>query len=169
MTTIGRLAKRFNLSRSTLLYYDAQGVLCPSGRTAKGYRVYDDVDASRLEKICLYRRAGLSLKEIGDILHRSDDRLSEALRRRLGEISSEISGLQEQQNLVLAMLQQKPPQVANGMDRKTWTDLLAASGFSNSDMQAWHRTFEKKSPAKHHAFLTFLGIEQDEIEKIRKL
>jgi len=169
MTTVGRLAKRFNLSRSTLLYYDAQGVLSPSGRTAKGYRDYDEADAARLEKICLYRSAGLSLKEIGDILHMPDGRLNEALRHRLGEISSEISGLQDQQNLVLAMLQQKPPQVASGMDKDVWTDLLTASGFSESDMQVWHRAFEKKSPGKHYAFLKFLGIDEAEIAKIRKL
>ncbi len=168
MATIGRLAKRFNLSRSTLLYYDAQGVLRPSGRTAKGYRDYDEADAARLEKICLYRSAGLSLKEIGQILETPEDHLGRALQRRLGEISSEISGLQDQQNMVLAMLQRKPPQAAKGLDRKAWTDLLAASGFTQSDMRAWHVAFEKKSPKKHQTFLKFLGIKDKEIARIRK-
>lgn len=68
MITISQLAKRFRLSRSTLLYYDAQGVLSPCGRTAAGYRQYDENDAVRLEKICLYRGAGLPLRDIRQIL-----------------------------------------------------------------------------------------------------
>ncbi len=40
MITIGRLARRFGLSRSTLLYYDSIGLLSPSTRSAKDYRLY---------------------------------------------------------------------------------------------------------------------------------
>ena len=169
MATISRLAKRFSLSRSTLLYYDRMGVLSPSGRTANGYRVYDEADAKRLESICLYRRAGLSLREIRQILDVPGGRVENALQNRLQEISSEISDLQDQQNLVLAMLQRKPPETKAGMDRQTWTDLLAASGFSERDMRAWHVAFEKQSPKKHQSFLRFLGIEEAEIARIRKL
>ena len=64
MITVGRLAKRFGLSRSTLLYYDSIGLLRPTGRSAKGYRLYSEDDAARLEKICLYRQTGLSLDEV---------------------------------------------------------------------------------------------------------
>ena len=169
MATIGRLAKRFNLSRSTLLYYDTQGVLSPSGRTAKGYRDYDEADARRLERICLYRRAGVALKDIRKILDAPEDRLADVLQRRLQKISEEISGLQDQQSLVLAMLQQKPPLPAKGMDRKTWTGLLVASGFSEADMRAWHIAFENRSPKKHQEFLEFLGIKAAEIARIREL
>ena len=40
MLTIGKLARKFDLSRSTLLYYDRIGLLKPSGRTRANYRVY---------------------------------------------------------------------------------------------------------------------------------
>ena len=42
--TVGRLARRFGLARSTLLYYDRIGVLRPSARSAAGYRLYDAGD-----------------------------------------------------------------------------------------------------------------------------
>ena len=48
--TVGRLAKRFGLSRSTLLYYDRLGLLCPSGRSGGDYRLYEDADAQRLDR-----------------------------------------------------------------------------------------------------------------------
>jgi len=167
MITIGRLAKRFNLARSTLLYYDSLGILCPADRTSNGYRRYGLNDIQRLEKICLYRKAGLPLKQIQQVLDAQDDCFGEVLSRRLQQINSEISALQEQQSLVLAMLQQKPPEASGGMNRHVWSDLLAASGFSQEDMRNWHVTFERNSPEKHQKFLEFLGMENDEIKKIR--
>ena len=52
MYTIGKLAKKFDLSRSTLLYYDSIGLLKPSSRTESEYRQYSEDDAARLEQIC---------------------------------------------------------------------------------------------------------------------
>ena len=39
MQTISQAAKKFKLSRSTLLYYDRIGLLRPTERTAAGYRI----------------------------------------------------------------------------------------------------------------------------------
>ena len=61
MLTIGRLARRFSLSRSTLLYYDSIGLLRPSGRSPANYRLYTERDRRRLELICRYREAGVPM------------------------------------------------------------------------------------------------------------
>jgi DNA-binding transcriptional MerR regulator len=167
MITIGRLAKRFNLSRSTLLYYDSIGLLSPAERTSNGYRRYCATDIQRLENICLYRRTGLSLKHIRRIFDARNNSFSDLLGQRLQQINNEISELQGQQNRVLAMLQRKPPKRSGGMDRHIWSDLLAASGFSNEDMRQWHIAFEKQAPEKHQGFLEFLGIEKERIGEIR--
>ena len=58
MYTIGQLAKRFQLSRSTLLYYDAIGLLPASSRSAGGYRLYCQQAVQRMQQIQLYRQAG---------------------------------------------------------------------------------------------------------------
>ena len=53
--TVGRLARRFGLSRSTLLYYDSVGLLRPSDRSPAGYRLYTEKDLSRLEHTAVQR------------------------------------------------------------------------------------------------------------------
>ena len=68
MYTIGKLARKFHISRSTLLYYDLIGLLTPSKRDSNKYRIYSDKDYERLEKIMLYREAGISLDKIRNIL-----------------------------------------------------------------------------------------------------
>ena len=94
MTTVGRLARSFGLSRSTLLYYDSIGLLEPSGRSAKGYRLYTEEDAQRLEQICRYRKTGVSLQEIKHLLEAPGSRLAEILERRLDDLNGEIHDLQ---------------------------------------------------------------------------
>ena len=54
--TVGRLAKRFGLSRSTLLYYDSIGLLKPEVRGEGEYRRYGKDAIKRLEMVCLYQR-----------------------------------------------------------------------------------------------------------------
>jgi SAM-dependent methyltransferase len=44
--TIGALARRFSLARSTLLYYDRIGLLCPRGRSQGNDRLYSAADVS---------------------------------------------------------------------------------------------------------------------------
>jgi DNA-binding transcriptional MerR regulator len=169
MITIGALAKRFGLSRSTLLYYDRRGLLRPSARSDKGYRHYAQADSDRLERICLFRDAGIPLDDIAGLLDTEEagDDLDRVLRRRLADLASEMSRLRDQQRLVASMLTGAPPADAPPLDRRTWSDLLAASGFSDADMRRWHVAFERRAPARHQAFLRFLGIPEDEIAEIR--
>jgi len=65
---VGELAHASGLSIRTLRYYDELGLLTPSRRSPAGHRVYDDHDVQRLYRICLLRRAGLALAEIGKAL-----------------------------------------------------------------------------------------------------
>ena len=73
MLTVGHLARRFELSRSTLLYYDSIGLLKPSGRSKSRYRLYSEDDCRRLQAICRYREAGLALDEIRRVPPANDD------------------------------------------------------------------------------------------------
>jgi hypothetical protein len=50
--TIGQLARKHGLSRSTLLYYDRIGLLSPTSRSAAGYRRYGPTEVDRLTRIC---------------------------------------------------------------------------------------------------------------------
>ena len=166
---ISELGRRHDLSRSTLLYYDRIGLLSPSGRSGAGYRQYSEADEARLQNICTYRRAGLALKEIGRILDAPKGRVADTLRRRLEELDGEMDALRGQQRVIAKLL--KSGHVPAGpavMDKATWVSLLAASGFSEDDMNRWHVEFERSSPEEHRRFLRFLGIPENEVREIQR-
>ncbi len=168
MLTVGALARRFGLSRSTLLYYDRLGLLRPSGRSLAGYRLYSEGDERRLEQVCTYRRAGLPLAAIGRLLDGTPGALVPALEGRMRELDEEIEGLRAQQRVVAELLQ--TPVVSERVavvDVRTWTELLAASGLSERDMGRWHAAFERSAPAKHQRFLELLGLDAEQIATIR--
>ena len=166
---ISALARRHDLSRSTLLYYDRIGLLRPAGRTQSGYRDYAEHDDERLRQICLYRRTGLSLAEIRRLLGRPRRELAAALERQLFELSAQIDALRDRQHVIVGLLQ-KPRLLerAGVMSRETWTELLRASGFGDEDMRRWHRDFERLEPRRHQRFLEFLGIPAAEVRTIRQ-
>jgi DNA-binding transcriptional MerR regulator len=168
MSTVGRLARKFGLSRSTLLYYDRIGLLSPAGRSPAGYRLYSEADARRLEQINTYRAAGLSLEDIRRILDAPETDLAAVLEKRLLELNQEIDDLRAQQRVIVGLLKSDRLRDQIGvMNRQTWVSLLSASGFSIEDMRRWHAAFERHAPDKHQQFLEFLCLPDDEIETIR--
>ncbi len=168
MYTIGKLARKFGLSRSTLLYYDSIGLLKPSSRTESEYRQYSEDDAARMEQICKYRRAGLELKEIKRVLDSPESNLTQALERRLEDLNDEIGLLRNQQRFILGILKSDEYyRHINVMNAETWMSLLRASGFSEEDMLQWHVEFERLAPEKHQEFLEFLCVPDEDIERIR--
>ena len=173
MITVRKLAARFGLSRSTLLYYDRIGLLRPSARSAAGYRLYDADSAERLRLICSYKNAGLGLQEIADLLAADPADAAEGdraiLRRRLDELDEQISGLRVQQRALVDLLKNQgdaAPSIT--IERESWVSMLRASGMDDADMQRWHHEFERNAPAAHRSFLRWLGIPEDEIRRIRK-
>lgn len=168
MVTVGKLAKRFGLSRTALLHYDSIRLLSPSKRSANGYRRYSDADVRRLEQICKLRSAGLPLKEIQRVLAAPGNALTAALETRLDELNGEIERLRNQQRFILGLLQTDRARGRIGvMSKALWTSLLDAAGFSEADMRRWHADFERHSPDKHQQFLEFLCIPEAEIKAIR--
>jgi MerR family transcriptional regulator, thiopeptide resistance regulator len=168
-TTVGRLARRFGISRSTLLYYDRIGLLAASARSGSGYRLYTREDVARLEKVLLFRRVGLSLAAIGAILAAERGSVGEALERRLTTIDEEIASLRRQQQVILRLLERGQGQVrAGNLDQAGWVALLRATGLDDDDMRRWHVEFERVAPEAHQDFLESLGIAAEEIVAIRK-
>jgi MerR family transcriptional regulator, thiopeptide resistance regulator len=168
--SISRLARACGLSRSTLLYYDREGLLRPSGRTGSGYRYYTEADQRRLERICHFREAGLTLKEIRSVLSSGGKPGTKLLEERMRQTAENIVGLKNQQRLLAGMLRQ----VASGkrpssVDKHLWIEMLRAAGMDNDGMQRWHKAFEQRAPDGHQEFLVSLGIPADEVARIRRL
>lgn len=68
MLTIGELAGKVGLRPSALRYYEAEGLLEPSGHTEAGYRLYDADDVDTVRLIRRAQRLGFSLAEIRVLL-----------------------------------------------------------------------------------------------------
>lgn len=159
--TIGQLARRCGISRSTLLYYEEQGLLAP-GRSGAGYRRYSEADIARAEQIRAWRATGMDIPAIAALLR--DGAQAGPIERRLQEIAADMARLREQQAVLLRVLGRAP---AAGIDKDGWTALLRASGLDDAAMKRWHALFEQQAPAAHEAFLRSLGLEAGEIERIR--
>jgi DNA-binding transcriptional MerR regulator len=82
--TVGRVAELAGVTVRTLHHYDEIGLVCPSARTAAGYRAYSAGDVERLREVLAYRRLGFGLREVADLV---DDPATDAaahLRRLRG-------------------------------------------------------------------------------------
>ncbi|WP_341719236.1 MerR family transcriptional regulator [Micromonospora sp. FIMYZ51] len=93
--TVGQVAQLAGVTVRTLHHYDGIGLLSPSGRTAAGYRRYDEADLERLQLIRYYRELGFPLEQIAEIL---DDPASDQdahLRRQHELLTVRIKRLQE--------------------------------------------------------------------------
>ena len=168
MHSISKIAKRFGLSRSTLLYYDRLGLLQPEREAANSYRVYSDTDVERLEHICLLRSTGLSLNRIGEILAGESDSTA-LLKERLSGLNDEINALREQQHIIIDLLGEDAlRQSARVLTKSDWSAMLRRAGLDEEGMWLWHAAFEKKSPEAHADFLKSLQLSDAEIVEIRK-
>ncbi len=87
---VGELARATGLTVRTLHYYEQIGLLVPSGRSDSGHRLYDQADVARLYRICLLRRLGLPLAEIGRALDDPAWNLSAAIDRHLRELDRRL-------------------------------------------------------------------------------
>lgn len=173
--TITAFAKRFGLSRSTLLYYDRIGLLKPAGFSPNGYRLYGERETARMRRIDTFRKAGIPLKAIREILDgMADDGeggggLEAALERRLIDLNQEIGQLHAQQRLVASLLRRegKRPRVRS-VDVTQWVAMLEEAGLDEVARQRWHSAFERDAPEAHQEFLVSLGLDEEEIAEIRR-
>ena len=168
MFTIGQVAKKYSLSRSALIYYDSIGVLTPSGRSESNYRLYSESDLKKMDRVQLFRSAGLSLDSIELLLEKENSELDSTLEGRLLAINSEVQKLRNQQKVILNILENETlARDTRLMTKEVWVSILKAAGLDDAGMENWHIEFERTSPEAHQDFLESLGIEKDEVAAIR--
>src|SRR5215471_18231119 len=80
MYRVSEFAEKAGVTVRTLHHYDRLGLLKPSGRTGAGYRLYGERDFARLQQIVTLKFIGLPLRQIKDLLDRSDLDLVSTLR-----------------------------------------------------------------------------------------
>lgn len=169
LQTITEFAHQFGLSRATLLYYDRIGLLKPGDVAANGYRLYGEPERQRLLRIHHYRKAGLPLRAIRGILDSDGGGVLEAaLEQQLARTNEEIRRLRAQQQLITELLRRHGKgQGGVGVDVQQWVSMLEEAGVDAAGRQRWHAAFERDAPDAHQLFLESLGLDDDEVAKIR--
>jgi DNA-binding transcriptional MerR regulator len=169
MYTIGRLAHKFHISRSTLLYYDSIGLLTPSARDANKYRMYSDEDYRRLEKIMVYREAGISLEKIHSILEAEQAGIVNELQQRLKSLNEEMNLLRQQQYYVTSLLEHMDIISCHNIEKlKVLIGIMTAAGVTEKARWTFHNNLETLQPDCHQAFLEMLGLNPEEIKHCRE-
>ena len=169
MLTVTQLARECGLSRTTILYYEREGLLAPAHRSENGYRWYGEKEIQRLKTISSYRSYGLPISSIRTLLAQKGKSQAEILKDHFNELEREIQNLRAQQKAIVVLLQEPQLIEDNIVTKERWVQIMQAAGFSENDMVTWHQKFEELEPAEHQKFLESLGIEQDEIVRIRAL
>jgi DNA-binding transcriptional MerR regulator len=165
--TISALAKRFGLSRSTLLHYHRIHLFKPTGRSAGGYRIYGPEAVARLGRIVELRRAGLALRTIKRVLE-AHTPLAVVLEEQIGMLNRQVAQLRVQQRVVLSLLELSAKQPGKRtLSKDTWTQMFRAIGLTDEGMRQWHANFEENMPDAHADFLHSLGLDDAEIRRIR--
>lgn len=117
---IGRVADAIGLSLRTIRYYEEIGLVKPSGRTAGGFRLYNDEDVDRLLLIKRMKPLGYPLEEMARLLNlidalagtedsamSPDDALAEvqsyaeAVQQRIMELRTKVEYAQEFRDRIL--------------------------------------------------------------------
>lgn len=166
--TISQIAKKFGISRSTLLYYDSIGLISAEKRSRSNYRIYSEEDLKLMEEISLLHRTGMALSEIKKIIKKKPSLRGDSLKQRLSDISAQMHRLREQQDLILKLLGDVRVNSSRNLNKDQWVKCLRKAGLDDAGLKCWHAEFEKTSPEAHQLFLESLGITASEIQAIRK-
>ncbi|GMQ48342.1 MerR family transcriptional regulator [Vibrio sp. 10N] len=141
MYRISELAAEVGLSRTALLYYEKQKLICGK-RLANGYRVYSDNDLQRVRLIQQLQAGGLTLKECKACLEAKVDRA--LLQNRLQTLEQELEQKQKSRDLLAAML-------------------------GEGDLKAWHEGLDKLAPDAHLDWLIKQGFNEKEALRLKWL
>lgn len=166
--TVGKLSKMFGISRTTLLYYDQIGLLCPTARNTARYRLYSQADADRLEQIMILKHAGVPISEIKNLISSEETIVFGRLMKRLGEINLEIEKLKNNQKQIISIMSQSTVKKNTRNADPILTDhIIHYAEIDDDKREQWHVEFEAQSPELHEKFLTMIGFSKEEVQAIR--
>jgi DNA-binding transcriptional MerR regulator len=107
---IGELARRGGTTAKTIRFYEQAGLLPAPARTNAGYRDYGPESLDRLEFVRRAQSAGLSLREVRQVLAIADrgdtpcEHVVEILQARLDQVRSTLAELSSLQTHLAALV-----------------------------------------------------------------
>ena len=89
--TIKEVEQYLEVPRATVRFYEKEGLIRPE-RSGNGYRDYSEEDVERLRKIIVFRKLGMGLTDIEDVLDGAKP-LSEAVAENIVNLEKQIEEL----------------------------------------------------------------------------
>jgi MerR family transcriptional regulator, thiopeptide resistance regulator len=139
--TVSQVAEIAGVSVRTLHHYDEIGLLRPSGRSAAGYRLYNDADLARLQQVMFFRELEMPLQEIRKALSDPEFDIAAALRMQrqlLSEKAARLHGLLSAVDAALARLGNEEPMTREEMIQMF--DGFDPSAYETEVEQRWGQT-----------------------------
>ena len=139
MKTVNEVSKLTGVSIRTLQYYDQIGLLKPAEYTGSGYRLYDDAALEKLQQILLFKELEFPLKDIKEIINRSDFDKKKALEQQIGLLELKKEHIENLLNLCKYLK-------ARGVRRLDFTafDSSKLDEYSKKAKEQWGQTPEYK-------------------------
>lgn len=141
---IKELEEQLNLSRANIRFYEKEGLLSPA-RTENGYREYSEAEIAILKKIIIFRKLGMSLPQIKEILNGTLE-ISAAVEQNIEHLKEQIAELNGALEVSKAM--QKDTSVDTEFDEEHYWNLIQkkeASGEKFTDLWKDYAEIEKKA------------------------
>lgn len=120
--TVGRLAKRTNVSSDTLRYYEKMGLIKSITRSGAGYRIYDPETENVIQFIKGAKSLNFTLKEIRKLLflkHSDKATCSEVLEytaNKITEAERKIKELKEVKGILTSLTKEYSNGKASAID-----------------------------------------------------
>ena len=95
MYTVKQLSSLSKVSIRTLHYYEEYGLLEPAYYGSNGYRYYEKKQLLQLQQILFFKELGFTLKQVKDVLNRSDFDQLKALYAHKARLTSEVKRLKQ--------------------------------------------------------------------------
>ncbi len=89
--TIKEVEQHLDVPRATVRFYEKEGLINPK-RGENGYREYSEKDVVRLKQIIIFRKLGMTIVDIEDILNGVKP-LSEAIANNISNLEKQIDEL----------------------------------------------------------------------------
>lgn len=87
--TLREICEKYGISRRAIQGYEKVELISASGRSKRGYLLYDVNTQERIKQIKLFQQFGFSLKEIKELIDAPKAELKIALEERIVELKLE--------------------------------------------------------------------------------
>ena len=103
--TLRELCNVVGVSRRAIQGYERAGLVAPTGKTTRGYLLYNTAAQERIRKIKLFQNMGFQSRDIQEIIDGPNDRLRAALIERKAELAKNIRQENDMIDIIQQMLQ----------------------------------------------------------------